>query len=44
MVCRIARDELGIEEDPTKGSVVWEGEGSPNPDEPALQSGGIDSS
>ena len=27
MVCRLARDELGIEEDPTKGSVMWEGEG-----------------
>ena len=36
MVCRLARDELGIEEDPTKGSVMWEGEGSPNPDDLAL--------
>ena len=32
MVCRLAREELGIEEGPTKGSVMWEGEGSPNPD------------
>ena len=36
MVCRLARDELGIEEDPTKGSVMWEGNGSPNPDDLAL--------
>ena len=28
---RLARDELGIEEDPTKGAVMWEGAGSPNP-------------
>ena len=35
---RLARDELGIEEDPiaTKGSVMWEGEGSPNPGDLAL--------
>ena len=36
MVCRLARDELGIEEGPTTGSVMWEGEGSPNPDDLAL--------
>ena len=38
MVCRLARDELGIEDGPTKGSIMWEGEGSPiaNPDDLAL--------
>ena len=36
MLCRLARDELGIEEGPTKGSVMWEGGGGPNPDDLAL--------
>ena len=36
MVRRLAHDELGIEEDPTKGSIVWEDGGSPNPDDLTL--------
>ena len=36
MVRRLARGELGIEDNPTTGSVIWEGEGSPNPDDLAL--------
>ena len=38
IVCRLARDELGIEEDHTRGSAMymWEGEGSPDPDDLSL--------
>ena len=36
MVCCLAREELGIEEDPTKGAIMCEGDGGPDPDDLAL--------
>ena len=36
MVCCLAHDELGIEEGPTKGFVMWEGKGGHNHDNLAI--------